>query len=203
MNPVVADADVLFGATTRALLIFLDYHGALKLHWSPLILDEVARALVQTGRKATLADAQANRARMEAALPQAMVSTRAVQAHFKPVAAAVRSAKDIHVAACAHYLLHAKAYPGAMAVSLVSRNVGDYRVKDLAALGIGVKRADPYLLALLQQSPVPFAAAFRAFRLSLRTAPAVVPLLDKLAGDGQTQTAAELLLKHVNGALDL
>jgi hypothetical protein len=203
VNSVVADADVLFGATTRALLIFLDYHGALQLHWSPLILDEVARALVDTGRKTTLADAKANEGRMVAALPQAMVSTRAVQAHFKHVAAAVRSAKDIHVAACAHYLLHANAYPGTMPVALVSHNVGDYRVKDLATLGIVVKRADPYLLGLLEQLPVPFAAAFRAFRLSLRTAPAAEPLLKKLAGDGQMRIAAALLAHHMNGTLEL
>ncbi|SHI18535.1 hypothetical protein SAMN04488135_1122 [Pollutimonas bauzanensis] len=49
--PVVADADTLFAAATRGLLIYLDYQGVIKLHWSPLILDEVNRALVDTGRK--------------------------------------------------------------------------------------------------------------------------------------------------------
>jgi len=53
--PVVADADTLFGATTRGLLIHLDYRGAIRLHWSPLILDELSRALVDTGRKPDLA----------------------------------------------------------------------------------------------------------------------------------------------------
>ena len=51
MVPVVADADTLFGATTRGLLIHLDYQGVIRLHWSPLILDEMSRALVDTGRK--------------------------------------------------------------------------------------------------------------------------------------------------------
>lgn len=46
MIPVVADADTLFGATTRGLLIHLDYQGLIRLHWSPLILDELSRALV-------------------------------------------------------------------------------------------------------------------------------------------------------------
>lgn len=36
MIPVVADADTLFGATTRCLLIQLDYQGLIRLHWSPL-----------------------------------------------------------------------------------------------------------------------------------------------------------------------
>ena len=48
--PVVADADTLFPATTRGLLIYLDYQGLIRLHWSALILDEVSRALVNTGR---------------------------------------------------------------------------------------------------------------------------------------------------------
>lgn len=52
--PVVADADTLFAATTRGLLIYLDYQGLITLHWSPLILDEVNRALVDTGRKKDL-----------------------------------------------------------------------------------------------------------------------------------------------------
>ena len=51
MIPVVADADTLFGATTRGLLIHLDYRGLIRLHWSALILDELSRALVDTGRK--------------------------------------------------------------------------------------------------------------------------------------------------------
>ena len=50
MFPVVADADALFGATTRGLLIHLDYQGLIRLHWSPLILDEMSRALVDTGQ---------------------------------------------------------------------------------------------------------------------------------------------------------
>ena len=48
--PVVADADTLFGATTRGLLIHLDYQGLIRLHWSALILDEMSRALVRTDR---------------------------------------------------------------------------------------------------------------------------------------------------------
>ena len=51
MIPVVADADTLFGATTRGLLIHLDGRGLIRLHWSPLILAEMSRALVDTGRK--------------------------------------------------------------------------------------------------------------------------------------------------------
>ncbi|MFO1219443.1 MAG: hypothetical protein U1E89_13830 [Burkholderiaceae bacterium] len=51
MTPVVADADVLFGATTRGLLIHLDFMGLIRLNWSPLILEELSRALVDTARR--------------------------------------------------------------------------------------------------------------------------------------------------------
>lgn len=69
--PVVADADTLFGATTRGLLIYLDYHGLIHLHWSPLILEEMSRALVATGRKLDETAAQANEALMRRSLPTA------------------------------------------------------------------------------------------------------------------------------------
>jgi hypothetical protein len=62
MIPVVADADTLFGATTRGLLIHLDYQGLIRLHWSPLILDEMSRALVDTGRQSDPVRARAVRA---------------------------------------------------------------------------------------------------------------------------------------------
>lgn len=95
---VVADADVLFGATTRGLLIQLDYAGLLHLHWSPLILEETSRALVKSGRKPDTASANAHQALMDLSLPNAMVDVSAVQAQYEVVSNAVRSAKDKHVA---------------------------------------------------------------------------------------------------------
>lgn len=76
MIPVVADADTLFGATIRGLLIHLDYQGLIRLHWSALILDEMSRALVATGRKADGAAALRHEALMRSSLPQAEVSPR-------------------------------------------------------------------------------------------------------------------------------
>jgi hypothetical protein len=62
--PVVADAETLFRATTRALLIHLDYGGLVKLHWSPLLLAEMNDALVRSGRRASAAAAKENELRM-------------------------------------------------------------------------------------------------------------------------------------------
>jgi hypothetical protein len=80
--PVVADADTLFGATTRGLLIQLDYGGLIRLHWSPLILDELSRAMLDTGRKADEKAARQNENLMRAALPHAEISTPEIQAEL-------------------------------------------------------------------------------------------------------------------------
>jgi hypothetical protein len=190
--PVVADADTLFGATTRGLLIHLDYQGSIRLHWSPLILDELSRALVDTGRKPDHASARRHEQRMRAALPGAEIPTRRVQAHFADVQHAMRSAKDVHVAACAATILADGFYPGAQVVNLVTKNIRDFGVRKLEALGIRVQRPDAFLLAQFQQDPPSIASAFASLRATLRSAPQPDQLLERLADDGQSLTAAAL-----------
>lgn len=194
--PVVADADTLFPATTRGLLIHLDYHGLIKLHWSPLILDELNRALVDTGRKKTLKDAKAHEVRMCEALPNALVSARDVQAQFQAVASAVRSVKDTHVAACAHYLIAAKAYPSPSVVALVSRNTRDFKKAALAGLSIALTKPDVFLDGLTVAQPVAVAAAFRRFRQDLASRPEPAALLERLRRDGQIKTTERLRDLH-------
>lgn len=144
MIPVVADADTLFAATTRGLLVYLDYQRLLKLHWTSLILD------------------------------------------------ALRSAKDVHVAACARYLLHSKAYPRERYVALVTRNVRDFKVRSLQAMGIEVRRPDHFLSALCVASAPAFITAFHHFRLDLKSRPDPQAMLDALRRDGLEQTASVL-----------
>ena len=140
MIPVVADADTLFGATTRGLLIHLDYQGLIRLHWSPLILDELSRALVDTGRKPDAESARRHEQLMRDALPQAEITTLEVQAQFARVAPAMRSAKDVHVAACAAAILAGDFYPSTQVVSLVTKNIRDFGIRKLAALGIELRQ---------------------------------------------------------------
>ena len=201
MIPVVADTDTLFGATTRGLLIHLDYQGSIHLHWSPLILDELSRALVDTGRKPDTEAARRHEQLMQAALPQAEIPTTKVQAQFAAVAPAMRSAKDIHVAACAHAVLAGSYYPNGTVVNLVTKNVRDFGVRKLAALGIEVMRPDAFLLTLFERDPASVAAAFASLRRTLRSAPAPEHLLARLAADGQVQTAAAMLNAWRQGAV--
>lgn len=192
MNPVVADADVLFGATTRGLLIHLDFLGLIRLHWSPLILEELSRALVDTGRKPNVQVARRHEQLLRAALPHADVPAATVQRQFQAVAAAVRSAKDIHVAACAHALVSGAAYPRERVVSLLTNNVRDFHVRKLAELGIAVIRPDPFLNDLWDLDAAGVAAAFAALRSTLRSAPTQEQLLERLSADGQVRIAAVL-----------
>jgi hypothetical protein len=194
--PVVADADTLFSASTRGLLIFLDYQGLIALHWSPLILDEVSRALVDTGRKKTLEAARAHEARMCHALPQAMVSAEDVQAQFQAIAPAVRSAKDTHVAACAHCLIATNAYPGTSPIALVTRNTKDFKKTVLAGLGIALMNPDDFLDGLTVTRPQDVAAAFRRFRLDLTSQPEPEALLERLERDGLVKTVQRLRTLH-------
>ena len=193
MIPVVADADTLFGATTRGLLIHLDYCGLIRLHWSPLILDELSRALVETGRKPDAKAAATHERLMRAALPHAEVPVAVVQKQFRAVAAAMHSAKDVHVAACAQAIVAGNFYPKPWVVSLVTNNVRDFGVRRLAALGIKVARPDTFLLDLFQRDAQGVAAAFATLRATLRSAPSPEQLLERLAADGQVKTAAAML----------
>jgi hypothetical protein len=201
--PVVADADTLFGATTRGLLVHLDYRGLIKLHWSPLILSEMSRALVDTKRKATLAEARSHEERLMAALPNAMVHTVDVQQQFPAVQPAVKSPKDIHVAACALHLLVAHAYPQTPLVVLVTRNTRDFRKGPLAKLGIDLQSPDDFLSALFASETPSFAQAFRSFRLDLRSKPTPESLLAALARDGQRQLTELMLAAHEDATAKL
>lgn len=192
MIPVVADADTLFGATTRGLLIHLDCQGSIRLHWSPLILDELSRALVQTGRKPHAEAARQHEDLMRAVLPQAEIPICQVHARFAGVSSAMRSAKDIHVAACAAAILADSYYPNIQAVVLVTRNGRDVGVRKLAALGIEIQRQDAFLLDRFRKMPAAVGQAFAALRGSLRCAPPPQRLLEQLAADGQALTAAAL-----------
>lgn len=203
MLAVVVDADTLFGATTRGLLIHLDYQGLIRLHWSPLILDELSRALVDTGRKPDAASAKRHEQLMRAALPQAEIPTNWVQAQFASVAPAMRSVKDTHVAACAQAILANDLYRDTHAVSLVTKNIRDFGVRKLAALGIEVLHPDAFLLDRFQQAPAAVASAFAALRFTLSSAPPPARLLERLAADGQAQTAAAMHSAWQQGTVQL
>ena len=201
MVPVVADADTLFGATTRGLLIHLDYCGLIRLHWSSLILDELSRALVDTGRKVDALAAGRHEQLLRASLPHAEIAVADVDAQLDAVAHAVRSKKDLHVAACAYAIVSGRHYPHAQTVNLVTKNIRDFGIRKLAELGVDVSRPDDFLLALFERDATGVAAAFAALRVTLRSAPTPESLLERLAADGQVQTATAMRVAMQRNAL--
>lgn len=140
---------------------------------------------------------------MRAALPHASIPVQDVQAQFAAVASCVRSVKDIHVAACAQALIAGRHYPGTKVISLVSRNVRDFKVRALADLNIEVRRPDVFLKALCSRNLHGVAEAFLSLRLTLRSQPSPAALLERLAADGQVQTAACLHAALESGEIQL
>lgn len=140
---------------------------------------------------------------MRAALPQAELPVALVHKQFEAVAPAMRSAKDMHVAACAHALIAGGYDPQAEVVSLMTHNVRDFGVRKLADLGIEVTRPDTFLLDLFRRDAHGVAAAFAALRATLRSAPAPDQLLERLSADGQATTAAAMLAAGRHGTVRL
>jgi hypothetical protein len=182
---VVVDADVLFGSTTRALFIYLNYTGELHVHWTQRILTEMSTALVKAKRKPDIDAARANEARMNASLAQAMVVEGYVEARMEQVRERVNDPNDAHVAACALELLEGGYYPDIALVYLVSRNLDDYKVAELGTMGIEVQHPDEFLQSLELET---VASAFRAMRLDIPGAD-IGRLLTGLNKDGQVKTA--------------
>lgn len=179
------DADVLYGGTTRALLLHLDHLDVIRVRWSALLLIETSRALVKTGRLSREA-AGATFALLARAAPRADVPVIDVQRAFRRACPGVRDAKDLHVAACAVVVGDAH---GSGPVSLVTKNTKDFAPKKLAALGIRQQHPDAFLLDIWRCDRPSMTAAFSAFRTDLPERPAPDRVLHKLASDGQRRTA--------------
>lgn len=188
----MADADVLYGGTTRALLLYLDHHDVIRLRWSALLIVEASRALVKTGRLTREAASRTVELMLRAA-PDADVPVHDVQRAFRRAWPGVRDAKDLHVAACAVVV---RDRAGAVGlddpVHLVTKNTKDFAPRKLAALGILQRHPDAFLHELWQRDAQRVATAFAAFREDLPARPDAGRVLHKLASDGQRRTAAAM-----------
>jgi hypothetical protein len=193
---------VLYGATTRALLLYLDVQDVIRVHWSPLLIDEMSRALVKTERR-TADEARLNEASMSRIAPGASVSTLEVQSVFKTAYRGVNDAKDLHVAACAVALLAFDYYPSQRKAHLITRNAKDFAPKKLAMLDVIQRHPDAFLLEVWERTPSEMAEAFRDFRSDLPSGPTVEALLEKLSNDGQRRTAAAMRRAHDSGLHEL
>lgn len=132
---VVIDANVLFQASVRDTLLRAAQAGLFQLYWSVMILDELERSLIESGRM-TPAKTARLRAHLESEFSEAMT------AGYEPfIDAMPNHEKDRHVAAAALK---------ASAQVIVTNNL-----KDFAALPdhIEAQSADAFLSNLFELDP--------------------------------------------------
>jgi hypothetical protein len=140
---------------------------------------------------------------LRASLPHAEIAVAAVNAQIETVAHAVRSRKDVHVAACAYAIVAGHHYPRVKTINLVTKNIRDFGIRKLAELGVEVSRPDDFLQALFDRDATGVAAGFASLRVTLRSAPTPEALLERLAADGQLQTARTMRVALQRKAVQL
>lgn len=136
--PVVVDACVLFNAPVRDTLLRAAEHGLYRVHWSPKILDETTKNLVERG-KMTQEKAQYLVSEMAKAFPEALVVVPGEQ-----IQAMRNDPKDRHVAACAVC---------APAQVIVTFNLDDFKPETLIDWNIEAQHPDQQLCHLFDLSP--------------------------------------------------
>lgn len=132
------DANVLYPAVLRDVLLSIAEAGVCQIKWSPDVLDEVERNLAARAKapapSVAAAGAQYTRRMMEEAFPEAMVS-RESYAHLIPVM--TNDPKDRHVLAAA---------VAARADVIVTSNVSDFPPESCRPYDIDVQDPDTFLV---------------------------------------------------------
>ena len=182
LRPVVfADANVLYAAALRDILIELALAGTIRLHWSAEVLEEVERALCRNRP-----DLDPRRLkRLFAAMNDVLPDAEVVPQPLKSLTARLPDPDDAHVLAgalaggCSHILTF---------------NLADFPAKELAKDGdIVAVHPDAFLLEVLTTEAAPFLNAVVTVQRSLTKPELPMPeFLDRLTRLGLSQTAALL-----------
>lgn len=180
--PVVAlyDANVLYSAPLRDLLIRVAREGLVSARWTERIHDEWIRNLVRNRPDLDPKKLQRTRELMDAAVPGALVEGyehRIEQLRLPDpddrhvLAAAIESRADL----------------------IVTFNAKDFPRRILSAYGIDATRPDAFVLELLTRDPEGVYAAARAHRAALQHPPFdVEQYLTTLARAGLRRSAEQL-----------
>jgi hypothetical protein len=186
VRPIVAlyDANALYPASTRDLLIRLARTGLVGARWTARIQDEWIRNLLANRPDLNPAQLRRTRELMEAAVPGALVEAFE---HRIPELA-LPDPDDRHVLAAAIE---------AQADVLVTFNGKDFPREVVAPYGIEVIDPDAFVQDLLRRYPLVVLAAARAQRASLTRPPRpVAEYLGHLAAGGLPRTAEALRLSE-------
>jgi predicted nucleic acid-binding protein len=152
----ILDANVLYPATLRDLLLSLARDGLYHARWSERIQDEWVRSLLE--RRPELEEAALRRTceLMAKAVPDSVVQG------WQRIEASVRGlpdADDRHVLAaaiCGH------------ADAIVTFNLGDFPTEALAPFGVEALHPDDFLLNQLDLSPIAALKSIKAMRARWR-----------------------------------
>jgi predicted nucleic acid-binding protein len=158
---VIADANVLYAAPLRDLLMELALAGLIRLHWSRRIEEEWTRALI-ANRPDLGADHIARTATlMNAVIPDAMVEVAgdALEAIHLP------DPDDRHVVAAAL---------AADAAVILTFNTSDFPEQDYDGKAVSAVHPDVFLSSLAAVFPERFVAAAARIRARLKAPPVSV-----------------------------
>lgn len=177
---VVYDANVLYPAPLRDLLIRLGQSGLVRARWTETIHDEWMRSVLANNPHLTAERLLRTRALMNAAVRDCLVTGH------EPLidTLSLPDPDDRHVLAAA---IHAEAD------AIVTYNLADFPRDTLAAFHLSAWHPDEFLISLLDIVPDVVLEAFQAQQLSLRNPPVTADeLLSTLESRGLSQTVARL-----------
>ena len=177
---VIYDANVLFPAALRDLLIRVALTSAVSAHWTDEILDECFRNVLT--QRPTLSEANLRRTRqlMNRALRDALVT--GYESLIPDLS--LPDPNDQHVLAAAVQV-------GAQAI--VTFNLRDFPNSTIEPLGVEAKHPDAFILDVINLSPVAVTTAVIEQARSLRNPPrTLTDLLGALAAQGLTQSVEKL-----------
>ncbi len=175
----VLDANVLYPATLRSLLVDLAILGAYEAHWTELIQQEWQRNLLVNRPSLKPENLRKVELLMNTALPGALITGH------EPLMAGLSlpDPDDAHVVVAALQ---------AGADTIVTANLRDFPKKILSGFRITPLSADQFLMALLAQNPAVVKEALMTQRDRYRNPPVTVEdLLDQLTRQGAAKFARQ------------
>ena len=177
---VVYDANVLYPAPLRDLLLRIGAAGIVQARWTEEILDECFRNILANRPDLKPDSLRRTRDLMNASIPDCLVKG------YEPLMAGLHlpDAKDRHVLAAG---IHA----GAQVI--VTHNLKDFPNKALSPFSIEAMAPDDFMLDAIDLSPGAVVRVVEEQAAALRRPPHTVnELLEKLRGQGLVQTVAKL-----------
>lgn len=176
----VYDANVLYPAHLRDLLMWLGVCGVVRPHWSPEIQREWMRNLRENRDDISREDVEYTRSQMETALPDASVEG------YDPLISNLHlpDEDDRHVLAAAIHI---------SAEWLVTFNLKDFPAHVLRPHGVKAISPDDFIIMLHESRPLQVIEAVRKQRKTLRNPPMTASdLLAVFSRSGLSKTAEML-----------